>query len=82
MAAAWSGLSSRAIYRLVRTGRIPSIATGAPQIQDLPAARNGTRPRSCFRFIIPRVAFIKWFESIESSTIIGEPAASPGATAA
>jgi hypothetical protein len=76
MCAAWSGMPQRTIYRLLRDGRIPSIPMGVAQTQAWPAARDGKRPRSCYRFIIPRVAFIRWFENI------GKPASSVGSPAA
>lgn len=63
-ASAWSGIPTRTLYRLLREGVAPSIPMGDPQVQRLDVARNGQRRRSCFRFLIPRVAFMRWYEGI------------------
>jgi hypothetical protein len=76
MCAAWSGMPARTIYRLLRAGVIPSIPMGDAQTHEWPAAHSGKRTRSCYRFIIPRVAFIRWFENI------GKPASGVGSSAA
>jgi hypothetical protein len=63
-AAKWANIPTRTLYRLLREGAVPSLAMGEAQTQQFPNARNGKRKRSCFRYVIPRVAFIKWWESI------------------
>jgi hypothetical protein len=64
MAAEWSGIPYRTLYRLLREGLIPCIPVGESQTQKWPNAKSGKRERACFRFMIPRVAFINWLESI------------------
>src|SRR5215472_3930739 len=64
IAAAWAGMPERTLYRLLRAGAVPCLPMGDPQIQKWPDARDGKRRRACFRFIIPRAAFVRWWESI------------------
>jgi hypothetical protein len=64
MAASWAGIPERTVYRLLREGIVPSIPMGTAQIQQLPAAHDGKRRRACFKYVIPRKAFIRWFEGI------------------
>lgn len=63
-AAAWAGIPVRTLYRLLREGVVPSLPMGDAQEQKFPNANNGKRKRACFRYVIPRVAFIRWWESI------------------
>jgi hypothetical protein len=62
-AANWAGLSNRTLYPMLRAGLVPSIQIGDEQTQSLPNARTGERKRKCYRFVIPRVAFMKAWES-------------------
>jgi hypothetical protein len=64
IAAEWAGIPLRALYRLLREGAVPCIPMGDTQNQNWPKGRNGKRKRTCYRFIIPRVAFVKAWESI------------------
>jgi hypothetical protein len=64
IAAAWAGVPERTLYRLLRDGAVPCLPMGESQDQKWPKAHDGKRRRTCFRFLIPRVAFIKWWESI------------------
>jgi hypothetical protein len=65
-AAGWSGIPLRSLYALLKQGSIPCLSLGESQTQQWDKASDGKRRRSCFRFIIPRVAFIKWFEGIST----------------
>jgi hypothetical protein len=64
MAAAWSGIPTRTLYRMLRDGNVPCIPIGDSQTQKWPFAHDGKRRRACFRFMIPRVAFMRWYENI------------------
>ena len=64
IAAAWSGVPLRSLYRLLREHQVPCIPMGDKQVQKLEKARDGKRKRACFKYVIPRVAFIRWFENI------------------
>jgi hypothetical protein len=63
-AAEWANIPLRTLYRLLAEGKVPSLPMGDAQTQAFPLARSGKRKRACFRYVIPRVAFIKWWESI------------------
>jgi len=63
-AAAWAGVPERTIYRMLREGLLPCLPTGAPQVQQWPQAQDGKRRRTCFKFIIPAKAFIKYWENV------------------
>jgi hypothetical protein len=71
----------RTLYRLLRQRVVPCIPVGEPQTQrEKPGSkrwRTGKRQRTCYRFVIPRVAFMKWYENIgrPDAERIGEPAA-------
>jgi len=64
MAAAWAGMPLRTLYRLLRAGTVPAIPIGDSVSQDWAPSRTGTRERACARYMIPRTAFIRWFEGI------------------
>jgi hypothetical protein len=64
MASEWSGIPYRTLYRLLREGLVPCIPIGESQTQKWPKGKTGKRSRACFRFVIPRVSFINWLESI------------------
>jgi len=68
-AAAWAGIPLRALYRLLREGVTPCVPMGDAQEQAFPKAHNGKRKRACFRYVIPRIAFIKWWESIGAASL-------------
>ena len=63
-AAEWADIPLRTLYRLLAERKVPSLPMGDSQEQKFPNAKNGKRKRACFRYVIPRVAFIKWWESI------------------
>jgi hypothetical protein len=63
-AAEWANIPVRTLYRLLREGAVPSLPMGDAQTQAFPNARNGERKRSCFRYVIPRRAFITWWETL------------------
>ena len=56
-AAAWSGIPLRTLYRLLAEGIAPSVPVGKRN------RRSGVRNRACFRYVIPRAAFQRWFEA-------------------
>lgn len=64
MAAEWAGIPTRTLYRLLRDGVVPSIQLGDPQEQQWPSAHDGKRKRACYRFLIPRQAFIRAWENL------------------
>jgi hypothetical protein len=68
MAAAWAGIPTRTLYKLLRDGVVPSIQMGERQTQQLPSAHDGKRRRTCYRFLIPRVAFMTAWERLGSGT--------------
>jgi hypothetical protein len=74
-AATWSGIPRRSLYRLLRDGIAPSIPMGEAQVQRWDKARDGKRRRSCFKYVVPRVAFIRWFEGIGGRFADSRPAA-------
>jgi hypothetical protein len=74
-AALWCGIPERSLYRLLRAAVLPCIAMGDLQEQKLPKARSGKRVRKCYRFVIPRVAFMKAWEGFTGSTGVGNTAA-------
>src|SRR5215469_6416415 len=59
MAAEWAGMPERALYRLLRDGVVPCLPMGGRQTQNFPKAGDKQRRRACFRYVIPRVAFIR-----------------------
>jgi hypothetical protein len=61
-AAEWSGIAHRTLLRLLKEGLVPAIPIGAPQNQKL--ANGKRRRRACSKFVIPRKAFIRWFENV------------------
>jgi hypothetical protein len=75
MAAAWAGIPERTLYRLLRAGTVPCIPMGEGQIQKLSTAKSGKRVRKCYRFVIPRAAFVKAWENLGSVRNTGNPAA-------
>jgi hypothetical protein len=63
-AAEWAQVPTRTMYKLLRDGVVPSIPMGACQTQQLPGARDGKRRRTCYRYLIPRAAFVKAWENL------------------
>jgi hypothetical protein len=61
-AAEWSGIRYRTLLRLLKEGMVPSIPVGAVQAQRMPTGKR--RRRACSTYLIPRVAFQRWFENI------------------
>ena len=64
MAAAWSGIPYRTLLMMMRQGRAPCIPIGESQAQKWPRAGDGKRRRACFKYMVPRVSFMRWYESI------------------
>jgi hypothetical protein len=64
MAARWAGVPERTLYRMLRAGIVPCIALGESQTQEWPSAHDGKRRRTCYRFLIPSVAFMKAWENL------------------
>lgn len=64
MAALWAGVPERTLYRMLRKGIVPCIPMGERQTQEWPSAHDGKRRRACYRFLIPRAAFMKAWESL------------------
>jgi len=75
MAAEWAGIPHRTLYRLLRAGVLPCIAMGDLQEQKLSKAKNGKRVRKCYKFIVPRAAFMKAWENLGSAGTVGNSAA-------
>jgi hypothetical protein len=73
--ARWAGVPERTLYRMLRAGVLPCIAMGDMQEQKLSKAKSGKRVRKCYRFVIPRVAFMKAWENLSSAGTVGNPAA-------
>lgn len=68
-AAEWADVPKRTLYRMIKAEIVPCIIPiGEPQEQKLAKAHTGTRNRTCFRFLIPRVAFMKWWENYTGKT--------------
>ncbi|MGA7235936.1 MAG: hypothetical protein WBY44_09660 [Bryobacteraceae bacterium] len=63
-AALWAGVPERTLYRLLRKGIVPCILMGERQTQDWPSAHDGKRRRACYRFLIPRQAFMTAWETL------------------
>ena len=61
-AAEWSGIKYRTLLRLLKEGLVPSIPVGEPQQQMMSSGKR--RRRACAMYLIPRVAFQRWFENI------------------
>jgi hypothetical protein len=77
-ASKWAGVPQRTLYTLLKAGKLPCIAMGDMQVQEMAAAKNGRRVRRCYRFVIPARAFVKaWegFTSAETVTTVGNTAA-------
>jgi hypothetical protein len=61
-AAEWSGIKYRTLLRLLKEGLVPAIPVGPEQRQKMGNGKR--RRRACAMYLIPRVAFQKWFENI------------------
>lgn len=61
-AAEWSDIRYRTLLRMLKEGLVPSIRIGTEQQQDMGQGKR--RRRACAKYLIPRTAFIRWFESI------------------
>ena len=61
-AAEWSGIQYRTLLRLLKEGLVPTIPVGKAQTQNM--GKGKRRRRACAKFLIPRVAFMRWFENI------------------
>lgn len=74
-AAEWSGIQYRTLLRLLKEGLVPTIPIGRTQSQNM--GKGKPRRRACAKFIIPRVAFQRWFENIGAPdpSAIGKTAA-------
>jgi hypothetical protein len=75
MASAWSGIPYRTLLQMCKEGRCPSIPLGEPQAQKWPKGKSGRRRRACFKYMIPRHSFIRWFQSIGRTGSDGQTAA-------
>jgi hypothetical protein len=64
VAARWAGVPERTLYRMLRENIVPCIAMGESQVQKLSTAKLGKRMRKCYRFVIPRVAFMRAWENL------------------
>jgi hypothetical protein len=60
-AAEWSGIGYRTLLRLFKEGLAPCIPVGPPQDQQM---AESCRRRACSTYLVPRVAFQRWFENI------------------
>ena len=62
----WSGLPHRTVIEGALSGEIPAIVTGGPRQEEMPSAvrKHGQRKRRAGSISIPRVAFIRWYESL------------------
>jgi hypothetical protein len=62
-AADWSGIEYRTLLKLLKAGLVPTIPIGKPQVHNMGKGKR-RKHRACSKFIIPRVAFMRWFENI------------------
>jgi len=62
-AADWVGLNYRTALKLFRDGVAPCIPIGAPTAQNMGKGRK-KRKRTCGRYLVPKKAFIAWFETL------------------
>ena len=62
-AAEWSGIEYRTLLRLLKEGLVPTIPIGKAQAQNMGEGKRRRR-RACAKYLIPRVAFMRWFENI------------------
>jgi hypothetical protein len=62
-ASEWSGIKYRQLLRLFHAGEAPCIRIGDPQIQNMGRGRKKRR-RAVGRFLVPKKAFITWFENL------------------
>jgi hypothetical protein len=61
-AAEWAGVHYRVLLRLLRAGAVPCIPVGRACVLQM---RNGThRKRSCSKYMVPKLAFQRWFRNI------------------
>jgi hypothetical protein len=70
-AARWSGIPYRALLALLRDGQVPCLRVGGPQTQNMGRGHKKRR-RACGRYMVPRAAFVKWFESIPPAESRGQ----------
>jgi hypothetical protein len=62
-AAAWSEIPYRVLLRMFKSGEAPCLRLGDPQKQNMGTGRQKRR-RTCGRFLVPRAAFVTWFETL------------------
>ena len=70
-AARWSGISYRALLALLRDGQVPCLRVGEAQSQNM-GRGNKKRRRACGRYLLPVVAFKKWFENLPPAESAGQ----------
>src|SRR5689334_10867013 len=63
-ASRWSKIPYRPLLRMFQRGEAPCIPLGDPQEQNMGRGRKKRR-RACARYLVPKAAFINWFESIQ-----------------
>lgn len=62
----WSRIPEKSLYEMAVAGTIPCIRLGEAQEQRMPSARSGRRYRRYSRIVIPKAAFVRWFENLEA----------------
>jgi hypothetical protein len=63
-ASAWAKIPYRALLRMFKNGEAPCLWLGDPQEQRMGRGRKKRR-RACGRFLVPKTAFVHWYESIQ-----------------
>ena len=51
---------------MLKNGEAPCLRLGNPQTQRMGKGRKG-RKRTCGRYLVPRAAFVTWFETLGPS---------------
>ncbi len=61
-ASEWSGIKYRTLLKLLREGLVPTIPIGKSLTHKMPNGKR--RRRACHTYLIPRVAFMRWYENL------------------
>ena len=70
-AARWSGIPYRSLLVLMSEGRVPCIRIGRAKVHNMGRGKKPRR-RSCTKFLVPRLAFVNWFETL-APALAGSP---------
>jgi hypothetical protein len=61
-ASQWSGIRYRTLLLMLKQGLVPAIPVGKKQSQKMPTGKR--RKRACRKYVLPRVAFMRWYENL------------------